>query len=137
MQHIDRTIKEENGFFYIKDIIKKNIPKVDKLKKIGEQDVVPNEYEGMQTSTITETADSYELIQVVQVKASCYYFLDVASSLKESMSKLEQMKSQLQNVIDKSKELEEDWAKFKPFVDKAALMKKKAQFMEQRKKKVQ
>ena len=89
----------------------------------------------MQTSTIIENKDVYELIQIVQVKANIYHFLDIMSKIRQNKDQLENTKAQLEKVVEKSKEINDDWERFKPFIDKAALMKKKAQFREQRRKK--
>ena len=89
----------------------------------------------MQTTTIVESKDVYELIQVVQVKADVYHFLDIMSKIRQNKDQLENTKAQLEKVVEKSKEINEDWERFKLFIDKAALMKKKAHFREQRMKK--
>ena len=130
-----RTIREENGFFYITEIKEKIIPKTEALKEIQKSASIPNEREGMQTNTITETPDSFVLKTIVEVKLDCYNFLDIASSVRQGKDQLENAKKQLEASVNGLKELDEEWERFKPFVDQASIMKKKAHFREQRRKK--
>ena len=130
-----RIIREENGFFYITETKEKIIPKSEALKQIQNSETIPNEREGIQTNSITENPDSYVLITIVTVKVNCYNFLDIASSIREGKDKLENAKKQLEITVNGLKELDEEWLKFKPFVDQASLIKKKAHFREQRRKK--
>ena len=130
-----RTIREENGFFYITEIKEKIIPKTEALKEIQKSASIPNEREGMQTNTITETPDSFVLKTIVEVKLDCYNFLDIASSVRQGKDQLENAKKQLEASVNGLKELDEEWERFKPFVDQASIMKKKAHFRERRRKK--
>ena len=130
-----RTIRKENGFFYITETKEKIIPKTEALKKIQNSDSIPNEREGIQINSITETPDSFILKTTVEVKVNCYNFLDIAGSIRQGKDQLENAKKQLEVSVNGLKELDEEWIRFKPFVDQASIMKKKAHFREQRKKK--
>jgi len=130
-----RTIRKENNFFYITETKEKIIPKTEALKEIQKSASIPKEREGLQTNTITETADSFILKTAVEVKLDCYNFLDIAGSVRQGKDQLENAKKQLEATANNLKELDEEWERFKPFVDQASIMKKKAHFREQRKKK--
>ena len=131
----NRTIRVENGFFYITETKEKIIPKTEALKEIQKSASIPNEREGIQINSITETPDSFVLKTIVEVKLNCYNFLDIAGSVRQGKDQLENARKQLELSVNGLKELDEEWERFKPFVDQASIMKKKAHFREQRKKK--
>ena len=105
------------------------------MKEIQKSASIPNEREGIQINSITETPDSFVLKTIVEVKLNCYNFLDIAGSVRQGKDQLENARKQLELSVNGLKELDEEWERFKPFVDQASIMKKKAHFREQRKKK--
>ena len=136
----DRDIREEKGFFYITEVKKKTLSKKISALNINGINTVPNEFEAMTTRRIVDGAETFDIIDNHEIKCTPEFFLQMASQVRATRDQLKEALAKLEEQIQKKEEFTRDLAdtelemeKFKPFVDKASLMKKKAQFREQRK----
>ena len=98
-------------------------------------EAVPGEIEGTTTRTIKETEDTFEIHDVLEIKAAPPFFLEIAGQVRAARDELKTKFDKMEDLKKDLQETEDELTKFKPFIDQASLIKKKAAFREQRKRK--